>query len=254
MNSRKFPCRQCGICCMHIDRIDILSRLDRGDGQCIYLKNRKCSIYEERPDICNVDKMYDMFFRDKMSKTEYYQRNLQGCNEIRKWHENFQEGIKGMRKNIPEEIGKKVNFVENLSGRIFSLSQDVFKQIEKMCGEDDTYDVLRCRLLIYLNQCLDSGEIPDWNLIMQGTDEKTPLPVHERYRSYVLEHLLSDGYIEGILVKENPEGKGKIITETSGIQITPRGKRFLKSNSVVGRVTKIINNIIPFLDVKEDLK
>lgn len=105
--------------------------------------------------------------------------------------------------------------------------------------------MLRCRLLLYLNQCLDNGEIPDWDFIMEGTGETAPLPVHERYRHYVLGYLLEDGYIQGIAVQDNPEGREKIITETSGIQITPLGKKFLKSSSFVGRVSQIISDILP---------
>lgn len=148
-------------------------------------------------------------------------------------------------ESVPAEIGKEVNFVENISGKIFSISQEVLTRIEKACGESDTYDMLRCRLLLYLNQCLDKGEIPDWDFIMEGTGETAPLPVHERYRRYVLGYLLEDGYIQGIAVQDNPEGREKIITETSGIQITPLGKKFLKSSSFVGRVSQIISDILP---------
>ena len=51
--------------------------------------------------------------------------------------------------------------------------------------------------------------------------------------------------IQGIAVQDNPEGREKIITETSGIQITPLGKKFLKSSSFVGRVSQIISDILP---------
>lgn len=71
VSSQKFPCDQCGICCMHIDRVECLKELDRGDGQCKYLINHLCSIYEKRPDICNVDKMYELFFQNKMTREAY---------------------------------------------------------------------------------------------------------------------------------------------------------------------------------------
>ena len=82
---------------MHVDRVELLRGLDRGDGQCRYLEGRLCTIYDERPDICNVDKMYDRFFRDLMSNKEYYQRNLEGCRDIRKQHET--EFLGGDKRN-----------------------------------------------------------------------------------------------------------------------------------------------------------
>lgn len=82
-HDESFPCTQCGICCKHIDRIPALETLDRGDGQCIYLKGNLCSIYAYRPDICNVDKIYERFFKDKLTKEEYYQLNQQGCKELK---------------------------------------------------------------------------------------------------------------------------------------------------------------------------
>lgn len=144
----------------------------------------------------------------------------------------------------PAEIQGKANFVDNLTVKISSVSQDVFKRIKKLCGEDDKYDVLTCRLLSYLNQCLNNGDIPDWNYIIQGDGEEVLLPVHERYKIYVLKHLLADGYIEGLAVKEGLEGK-EIFEETSGIQITPLGKKYLKENNVMRKAFKIINDFIP---------
>ena len=58
----------------------------------------------------------------------------------------------------------------------------------------------------YLNQCLDNGEIPDWDFIMEGTGETAPLPVHERYRRYVLGYLLEDGYIQGHIESQYTSG------------------------------------------------
>lgn len=77
-----FPCIRCGTCCRHIDQIETLSSFDRGDGQCIYLEGNLCSIYACRPDICNVDKMYELYFKNKFTKEEYYQLNKQGCKKM----------------------------------------------------------------------------------------------------------------------------------------------------------------------------
>ena len=54
-----FECDRCGICCQHIDSIPQLKQFDSGNGRCVHLlENNLCEIYLDRPEICNVDKMY----------------------------------------------------------------------------------------------------------------------------------------------------------------------------------------------------
>lgn len=83
MENIHFHCTQCGECCRHIDRIKLLSSFDRGDGRCIYLDGNLCRIYDRRPDICNVEKMYEMYFRDNLTKEEFYNMNYQGCKTLK---------------------------------------------------------------------------------------------------------------------------------------------------------------------------
>lgn len=80
-----FPCDQCGICCKHIDQIPQLKEFDSGNGQCIHLMdNNLCEIYSERPDICNVNKMYESQFQDILSIEEFINLNVQGCKELKR--------------------------------------------------------------------------------------------------------------------------------------------------------------------------
>lgn len=81
-----FECDCCGLCCMHLDMSLLYSDLDRGDGICIYLdcKSHLCTIYEDTPIKCNIDATYDLFFREKMSKEEFYQLNYQVCMQLKK--------------------------------------------------------------------------------------------------------------------------------------------------------------------------
>lgn len=79
----QFPCDMCGMCCRHINRTDMLKEYDTGNGICKYLKDNKCSIYANRPDICNVDLMYEKFFKKYMSKEEYYNINIEVCNQLK---------------------------------------------------------------------------------------------------------------------------------------------------------------------------
>lgn len=77
-----FKCTKCGLCCRNIHNIPQLAAFDLGNGVCKYLKNNLCSIYEERPEICRVDYMYELYFKDKMSLEEYYRYNHLGCMKL----------------------------------------------------------------------------------------------------------------------------------------------------------------------------
>lgn len=79
-----FKCDRCGICCQHIDSIPKLKDFDSGNGRCIYLlESNLCDIYGDRPDICNVEKMYEKYFKDSISEEEYICQNMAGCNELK---------------------------------------------------------------------------------------------------------------------------------------------------------------------------
>ena len=80
----KFICDMCGECCKHIENIPQLSSFDNGKGECIHLKNNICEIYNTRPDICNVDKMYDMIYHSEYpSKQAYYEANMSACEALK---------------------------------------------------------------------------------------------------------------------------------------------------------------------------
>ena len=81
-----FDCDKCGLCCMNIDKSDIYSDLDRGDGVCKYYNelSHLCNIYDNRPDICNIDKMYEIYFCTTIAKEDYYQMNYNACKQLKK--------------------------------------------------------------------------------------------------------------------------------------------------------------------------
>ena len=59
--------------------------MHNGDGVCFhYDKNLKlCTIYENRPLICNVTGGYQ-FFKQELSLQEYYDLNHQSCEQLKK--------------------------------------------------------------------------------------------------------------------------------------------------------------------------
>ena len=81
-----FVCDKCGLCCTMVDRLPIYSSLDRGDGVCRYFdcSSALCTIYNNRPTICNIDKMYELFFSEKFSREEYYRLNYESCEKFKK--------------------------------------------------------------------------------------------------------------------------------------------------------------------------
>lgn len=80
-----FSCDGCGLCCRHINRVPQLSAFDRGDGVCVNLNEEGlCSIYENRPEICNVDLMYEKYFHKLYSLEEYYRLNHEQCEILKK--------------------------------------------------------------------------------------------------------------------------------------------------------------------------
>lgn len=80
-----FKCDRCGECCRNISLSAIYSELDRGDGICKFFDERtsSCSIYENRPIICNVDLMYKFYFSRKMSIDEFYELNYEACHKLK---------------------------------------------------------------------------------------------------------------------------------------------------------------------------
>jgi len=84
----KFPCQKCSLCCRHIDRavnlfteagFDIKFPYKWTDGVCEMLKDNLCSVYENRPLICNVDRYIK---ENKINKHWFYKLNIEACNRL----------------------------------------------------------------------------------------------------------------------------------------------------------------------------
>lgn len=81
-----FPCTRCGLCCQHVDLSHETRFLDRGDGTCRHYEHesRGCAIYDERPDICRVDRQYTLRYAPMLSWDEYVATNLEVCRALEK--------------------------------------------------------------------------------------------------------------------------------------------------------------------------
>lgn len=89
MDKTRFNCDACGECCRHIDRIPQLRAFDDGTGVCVHLKENLCDIYENRPEVCCVDVMYNKYYSTQYTKDEFYKINEQVCRELKKFSNSF---------------------------------------------------------------------------------------------------------------------------------------------------------------------
>lgn len=69
------------MCCRMVDVTEETRELDRGDGICKHLDTatNTCTIYNDRPDICRVDKQYELHGNGK-TWPEFIEITLQACD------------------------------------------------------------------------------------------------------------------------------------------------------------------------------
>ncbi|ANV97456.1 flagellin N-methylase [Helicobacter enhydrae] len=78
---QNFPCTSCGACCKNIAQIKELEAFDLGNGVCKHLDlaSNLCRIYEKRPEICRIDRMYEKTYHRFYSKEAFYALNIKSC-------------------------------------------------------------------------------------------------------------------------------------------------------------------------------
>lgn len=102
---------------------------------------------------------------------------------------------------------------------------------EEAMAKDD-YFVLVYKLLRYLYRCLKTNTPASWEIVAPHTKD---FPIGEEYFVYLLSHLLTDGYIEGI-AEVKGVGRPTQFKPTSGLAISPRGIAYLEENATMKRV------------------
>ena len=103
-----FPCAKCGLCCRMIRSVPELAEYDNGNGVCRYLENNICSIYESRPQVCNVSEMYNARYASSMAEREFVEVNLRSCEEIA-----VMFGDESATRNIRRTIDQALTASEN---------------------------------------------------------------------------------------------------------------------------------------------
>ena len=90
-----FNCTSCGLCCKNLGRmlresyikvpwmrpmVEAFPHKVLEDGSCEMLVDNRCSVYEDRPLMCNIDKMAKHPM--PISRLDWYSLNYQGCNTL----------------------------------------------------------------------------------------------------------------------------------------------------------------------------
>lgn len=90
----EFGCIKCGLCCSTVGRVlESKDRLEEPykslvvefpyktlpNGACEKLKDGECTVYDNRPSICNVEYIRKTYFGNEDS-LEYYDRVRKSCN------------------------------------------------------------------------------------------------------------------------------------------------------------------------------
>jgi Fe-S-cluster containining protein len=79
-----------------LKNVPALSKYDKGNGVCRHLKSNRCEIYEHRPVICNVQRMYDLYFHTMMDERTFIQENLMACLKLADGYPEIKSKIKAI--------------------------------------------------------------------------------------------------------------------------------------------------------------
>lgn len=83
----EFNCVSCGECCRYIHLVEGLKHLQT-NGVCRHLKGDLCEIYENRPDLCGYDSLFNIL-KEEISLESYDRLSAQYCLQL--------QGIKKQR-------------------------------------------------------------------------------------------------------------------------------------------------------------
>ncbi|MOA45847.1 Flagellin N-methylase [compost metagenome] len=86
MTSPTFPCTQCGLCCRNVHLAEQTQHLDRGDGACRHYNDadKRCLVYDSRPDICRVDRQYRMHYAQQFTWKTFVELNVEVCKLLQR--------------------------------------------------------------------------------------------------------------------------------------------------------------------------
>ena len=89
---RDFRCTQCGLCCQCIS--ELLPEFDLGNGTCKWYnpETHLCEIYDDRPLICNVKRIWEEVLREKgISWKDWCDENYACCKKLQELHQSQEQ-------------------------------------------------------------------------------------------------------------------------------------------------------------------
>lgn len=80
----EFPCTACGQCCRLVYLNEQTAYLNRGDGVCRHFdeQHNLCSIYENRPLVCNIKQYYRTHLSDDVTWNDFVKINWEICEQL----------------------------------------------------------------------------------------------------------------------------------------------------------------------------
>ncbi|WP_286209558.1 YjcQ family protein [Dubosiella newyorkensis] len=84
--------------------------------------------------------------------------------------------------------------------------------------------VVICKILMYLYECLKAGKTPQWS-DLQYNSKLIEIP--EAYWKVIISELIRSGFIEGLMSYQTKNGSGWV---DNGIHITLKGVEYLEEN------------------------
>ena len=103
----------------------------------------------------------------------------------------------------------------------------------------DDYFVIVYKMLDYLYDCLKKGREPEAAALRH--DGKL-FRIHPQYWLYIIEHLLSGGYIEGLRITK-AWGMETVVEDFDCCRITPDGIAYLEDNAKLQRAKKALKEL-----------
>lgn len=120
MDNKKFrECGECNLCCKGHLQAEIFD-YKMGNGKpCIYLKQEKCSVYKDRPEVC---KKYQCAWSQYL---------------FPEWMRPDKTGALISVENNPETQQQYLKLIETKP----TINYDVYFQINKFCNDNNTHYV-----------------------------------------------------------------------------------------------------------------
>ena len=103
----------------------------------------------------------------------------------------------------------------------------------------DDYYVIVYKLLAYLYIQLKTGEPVEIDFV---SNEGKLFKINSAYWTYIMRHLLSDGYIEGISITKAMGGV-YFVDNLENIMITPKGIDYLCNNTLFEKAKSFLKDM-----------